>query len=390
MHPTKAFLVISGLDMFAIGMTATGYVPFLLSLGLSLADVPLINVFFMGTIFLLEIPTGMLADGRSRAWSVHVGICLQAISLFVYAAAQGFWSALFAEALGGTANAFISGAFVAWLADALKNRGEGESLEKVLATSSVIQAFSILAAGFVGSWIWMRSPRVGWCVSGVVMAIAWFVSLRYVDAAGQPAHRVSEVEALKLTIQGLRRIPGLRWGAVASASFGLVFLFNYYWSPFFIECFGKNMIGLIWIPLYLAMAASGLLLRFGVIKFKRSSNGLVAALFLSGAGLATTGISGCVIGALGFAVLHEFGRGLFNPLSGTFFQKQFASENRATAGSAQSFIQTAAWSLLLLLAWAFMRGLPVGRQSIALVWSVGGGLLAALSVVLWLFRPSRV
>lgn len=390
MHPAKAFLVISGLDMFAIGMTVTGYVPFLYSLGLSQADVPLINVFFMGTIFLLEIPTGMLADGRSRAWSVHVGMGIHAISLFIYAGVQGFWGALFAEALAGTANAFISGAFVAWLVDALKNRGEEESLEKVLITSSVIQALSMLTAGFVGSWIWMYSPRMGWCVSGVVMAIAWFVSLRYVDGAGQPAHSVSEIEALKLTIHGLRQRPELRWGAAVSASFGLVLLFNYFWSPFFIECFGRNRIGWIWIPLYLAMAASGLLLRSGVIKFKRSSTGLVAALLLSGAGLATTGISGCAMGAVGFAMLHEFGRGLFDPLAGVFFQKQFASENRATAGSAQSCIQRASWSLLLIAAWAYMRGLPEGSRSVAVVWSVGGGLLVALSIALWFFRPSRV
>ncbi|MFH1621275.1 MAG: MFS transporter [Patescibacteria group bacterium] len=377
------------MHMFAIGMCSTGYVPFLQSLGLSLADIPLINIFFMGTIFLMEIPTGMLADGRSRGWSVKVGIGIWALSTFAYALAQGFWTVLISEALGGLGNAFISGAFVAWLTDALKNRGEGKKLQKILVTTSVSQTVCCLAAGFIGSWIWMISPRLGWCVCGVMMLITLAVTYRYLDERGEPLNRISEIQALKLTILGLKNNPWLRWSGAVCAISGLVFAFNYYWSPFYIECFGRNRIGLIWILIYGTVAVSGLLLRFRAIRFAGPVNGIVLSLIVTGLGLAFAGYLGCTVWSIAFAMIHEFGRGLFRPLADTFFQKQFQSENRATAGSAQSFIQTLAWSLILLVAWYLMRDMPDGSHSISMAWIVSGVLLVILSTLLWLLRPKK-
>ena len=74
MDPRHVFISCSLFHMLALGMICTGaYVPFMLKLGLELADIQRINIVFFLTIFFLEIPTGALADGKSRRWSVTAG-----------------------------------------------------------------------------------------------------------------------------------------------------------------------------------------------------------------------------------------------------------------------------------------------------------------------------
>ena len=82
-------------------LSAATYVPWLLSLGLSLSQVMLINTGFWLAIVLFEIPTGMLADARSRAWSLRIGFILPAIGMTIRFFADDFGEALASEIIDG-------------------------------------------------------------------------------------------------------------------------------------------------------------------------------------------------------------------------------------------------------------------------------------------------
>ncbi len=74
MHPAKAYILLIGLFGLAGGFIATTYSPFLISIGLDIGQISLINTVFFGVISLMELPTGMWADGKSRIWSVRMGV----------------------------------------------------------------------------------------------------------------------------------------------------------------------------------------------------------------------------------------------------------------------------------------------------------------------------
>ena len=66
MHPATVFGLVRLLIGLSLGTHATVYGPFLASIGLSVSEVFWTNAFFIGTITLCEVPTGMLADKRGR------------------------------------------------------------------------------------------------------------------------------------------------------------------------------------------------------------------------------------------------------------------------------------------------------------------------------------
>lgn len=73
------------------------------------------------TIFLLEIPTGVIADTYSRKWSVIIGLLLTGCAYFLEGIFPLYTTVLIAHILYGVGFTFYSGANDAWLADELSS-----------------------------------------------------------------------------------------------------------------------------------------------------------------------------------------------------------------------------------------------------------------------------
>ncbi len=113
-------------------------------------------------------------------------------------------------------------------------------------------------------------------------------------------------------------------------SFALVLPFNHYWAPFFLERISQiGMIG-IWVPMYSALALSGLLIRHVNWFAGHEHRGILIAIVMTGLGLMFLGMTLGVVLPLACAMLHEGGRGFFQPLLETFTQKHVESAYRAT------------------------------------------------------------
>lgn len=309
MHPTRVYYVLSAMLGFGMCLTATVYGPLLLEIGLSLADIGLLNAAFFFMIVLAEMPTGMLADGKSRAWSIRLGLAFCAISWLSYAFATGFWTALFAELLSGVAMAFLSGAQQAWLADALIKRDEATSLGRAFGTAAFFKMFGALTGGLVGSFIGMKSLRLPFLAAALVFVCAlvfvWFT----LGNLGEPKQRVSEWEALRQSCAALRRSRSLGWVVAATMCIGLILPFNHYWTPYFRFTIGAANTGLLWIPMYISLASAGLLMRRFPIRPGREAVWIVAALMFAGLGLAGIGSTSIIPISIAFTLIHEVGRG---------------------------------------------------------------------------------
>ena len=93
------------------------------------------------TVFLFEIPTGIVADVYSRRLSVVIGYFLIGLGFILEGAFPVFATILLAQAIWGFGYTFISGAEQAWLADEL---GEERLAHIYLRGSQVAQVGTLL------------------------------------------------------------------------------------------------------------------------------------------------------------------------------------------------------------------------------------------------------
>jgi len=120
--------------------------------GLNPLQLILLGTALEASVFLFEIPTGIVADLFSRRLSVVIGFTMISAGLFLEGSIPSFWPIFLAQIIWGTGYTFISGAQDAWLADEL---GE-EGLTAVYLRGSQVDLLAalagIIANIFVASW----------------------------------------------------------------------------------------------------------------------------------------------------------------------------------------------------------------------------------------------
>ncbi len=154
-------------------------VPFYTEWGhLNLTQVQFLQSWLMIWMFVLNIPTGALADHLGRKVSVSLGGFILAISSVVYVLIPNFYLFLFAEFLAALGTSFVVGASSALVYDYLKRSGRDNESKKVLARSSSFSNLGTIVAAPVGSLIaaqfGLRAPMI---ISAIPLFIAAIVIL---------------------------------------------------------------------------------------------------------------------------------------------------------------------------------------------------------------------
>lgn len=382
MHPRKAYVLFTAFWGAGMSVTATTYVPGLLERGFTLAQVAAVNVFFWVTISLMELPTGLLADGKSRVWSVRLGALCTAVGAACYAAADSFWTAAMSESIIGIGFAFLSGAQQAWLADALAKRGEIDGLRRAYGTAAAARSVAAIVAGTAGALIGTVDLRLGWVLGAAFHLCAAAVAFRCMNGVdGEPEQRMTERQAFAASVTATRQSPGLLWALALAAAFGLVLPFNHYWTPFFRERVGQAGLGIVYVLFHLAIAAGGMAVRRGGFLAGADRRGVAVALLATGVGLAVAGMLPGVAWPLLAVFVHEFGRGMFEPLMDAYVQRRVDSGYRATYASFQSLVARAGYGLILCVVVVAMQDQPATGAVIGAAWLVAGALLAAVAAV---------
>lgn len=388
MNPRTTYYLFVALSALGMSCHATAYAPFLRSIGLSLSDIALVNVIFWIAVIVAELPTGLVADGRGRGWSLKIGAVVLVIGELAYFAAQGFWGAVLGEVVIALGLAFFSGAQQAWITDALIHRGEKEDIGKVFATSAAVRGAAALLGGVFGALIASWSLRVPWLLeAGFSLYLAIILQVRLRDE-GEPLERITEFEAFRRSWALLRKQYALKWGIAAAVILGLVVPFNHYWTLYFHERVGQNSLGLIWVVIYLSVVVAGLLVRRLKINQGYETFWIIGALFLAGLGLVLMGLHYGLWLPLVFAMVHEVGRGAFEPLLDSFTQHRVESSYRATYGSLQSLLGRSGFGLALIGVWWITHGKSNSLPTIQDTFLICGTALSVLALVLWLFRPN--
>jgi MFS family permease len=274
------------------------------------------------------------------------------------------------------------------VADSLKRDNQFDRLRKTFATGAICRALAILVGGLIGAYIAdATSLRFVMELHVIFAAAALTVALFFMHSDGEPEHRVTELEAFLRSWRLLRDHKALKWSTIAAISFGVVALWNMYWTVFFgPRVGGQENLGWVWVVLYGAVTVAGFLVRRMKVAGGQEEAGMAMALGATAVGFLLAGLFQSLPLLIMALMMHEAGRGAFEPLLDSFTQHHVDSSHRATYASFQSLISKVGFVSALAVGALSIGKLPE-TDAVQHLWRYGGLFLFAVTALLFIARP---
>lgn len=383
----RLYLLLKALSTFGVSFISAVYVTFLITRGLDLFQVNLVNAVFFATMFLFEIPTGAIADVFGRKVSYVASCLLWGISMFLYSGANSFWGFATAEMVAAVGATLASGAFQAWMVDKLRHHGHNGTLSRVFAREQQVVSSFAIVGGICGAYLADRALYLPWVVGGCVMLatglIAWLTMREEYFAPKKFSFR-SGLEAMKTTARasveyGIRHKTVRFILVIGTVQYLAVMAPNMQWQPLFLPHLpGKTELGYLWAAMAGSMILGAQLAPWFLRKMVSEKKALMISQVVIGLGLLAAVATKLFAIALPAFLLHELARGAFHPLKNQYLHDNIPSAKRATLVSFESITHHIG-GLIGLVASGFIAesaGIPWAWTLSGLVLIVGTLLVA--------------
>jgi len=306
-------------------------VPYFQSLGFSLAQIG----FIIGAVslfgILMEVPTGVVADKYGRKNSTIIGYLLTGVALFGIFFTQNFYLILLLHGVLGTAQAFISGAFEAWISDSFKDK------DKVFAKEDMYGNVGSLLSGFVGVYLVTKFGMGSiWWAAGIGMILAGIILFFNYEkkVKSKLSYGVHLKESWQYVIKNekiiLFMIAAIIWGFSISFALGIV------WMPFLEGLgFNANNFGYILSGIGVAGIFAGLI---SVKQKLKHIDFMILGIFLWSITLVSVYFVKEMALAIFMLLLTVMFTYMILPSQKTYFQDLLESKKRATIGSFKALV----------------------------------------------------
>lgn len=185
--PTRTYLVHTGFASLAYALAATLQIVYQVQVvGLNPIQLVLVGTALEATVFLSEIPTGIVADQYSRRLSIIIGAVLSGLGFMIQGLIPTFAAALACSVVWGIGFAFISGAAQAWLVDEVGRENALPALTRARQLDMVVTIAGILLAGGLGVF-YLGLPLI--IAGGVFLLLAVFLTLFMTENGWSPTPR---------------------------------------------------------------------------------------------------------------------------------------------------------------------------------------------------------
>ena len=132
--------------------------------GIKFSQILFLNAWFMFWNFLLEVPTGTVADFLGRKVSLVLGCTIGALGALVYASCPHFAIFMAAEVIFAFSYTLLSGADEALVYDSLKELEQTSGSKKVFSRLESFKLTGIVlgavSGGFIARYLGLRQPMV--------------------------------------------------------------------------------------------------------------------------------------------------------------------------------------------------------------------------------------
>jgi len=218
----------------------------------------LLGVVLEGTIFLFEIPTGIIADSYSRKWSVIIGLLLTGCAYLLEGAFTFYTTVLLAQMIYGLGFTFYSGANDAWLADEVGPDKAAPVFVRGSQISLITGQVGILGAILIGQ-AGLNRPLL---VAGLgFLAIAVFLATVMTEDGYTPEQKSAQVitqlagtfrNSLQLLGRGSKFVTVVTVGVVVGLSVGG---YDRLFTPHFLLNFDPPFEPIVWFGLLSAVVS---------------------------------------------------------------------------------------------------------------------------------------
>ena len=386
--PVMALLQLEkGLDLFQIGITMAVY---------------------SGTVILLELPTGGLADAIGRKRVYLISLVMSFLSHLVILVAWNFYTMAVGTLLMGVARALSSGTMDAWFVDEFNKIEPEGNLQEALAKVGTFIPGGLGVGSLIGGLLPMSLGKITSQVPGFgvysanlitigILVIVQFLLTSILVVEHLHPDRSSDIwsgfkqtpEVISTSMQyGLKNrvilmllVSALAWGL------GLSGLENL-WQPQVKDILGSDsqtwIFGLLSTGYFLA-GSLGYILITPVCKLFNNNypKVLFGTRLLMGMFFFLLALQGSLVGfAVFYLTLFVF-NGMSNPPHAAIFNAQVPEAKRSTLMSFESFFLQIGGLLGSLV-----MGYIANTVSISTAWFVGAGILSVSSLV-YFFLPVR-
>lgn len=183
------YIVLSGAWAFIFALITTVNLVYQATVAnLNPLQLVLVGTLLESTVFLGEVPTGVVADVYSRRLSVIIGVFLMGLGFILEGAIALFGTILLAQVIWGLGATFMSGALEAWIADEVGEARAGQAFLRGTQAGEVGGLVGIVASVALGS-VAVNVPIV---VGGALyLVLGLFLAVAMPESGYRPAPRES-------------------------------------------------------------------------------------------------------------------------------------------------------------------------------------------------------
>ncbi|MFX1451031.1 MAG: MFS transporter [Promethearchaeota archaeon] len=148
--------------------------------GLNFFQIMLLQSWFLFWFFILEIPTGTVADFLGRKHSLMLASLINVVGALVYGSTPNFFVFMIGEFLWGFSMSLYSGATEAFVYDSLKEINETEKSKKIMGRMESFKLVGIMLGAILGSLIVVIFDlRATMLFVSIPTGLAFFISLTF-------------------------------------------------------------------------------------------------------------------------------------------------------------------------------------------------------------------
>ena len=363
----------------------------MLSRGVDMLDVGILIAVFSATTFLLEVPTGTLADQMGRKKIYFWSLVAQGVAFIAFLYSQHFWHLVIGVVALGVARALATGTLDAWFVEKLKQVDRHYPLDKAMAWVSGVMTLALggvtLGAGLLPSFpVGLSSPYdlnivVGLGMIPVVAIYTWV----FIKESPSPHHHGDLVKALRqfptmlsASVQLIRRpAMSILMTTMAFAGFAYFAIENF-WQPQLTLLMSDPVKQSWWLGLtaacfFGANALGNLLFPLVSDRLAWPSKWIMVLAFWGvGVTMVFVGWQGQFIGFLVLYSCHTLFWGIGEPAYERLFHERVPDHLRSSLTSSQSLVMQTGGVL-----GALGLGALADATSVALAWSLAGAIFLA-------------